>query len=172
MQVFFFRTLSAIFILVAESAFIPILFPADSCVSLIFVAVILWTLLLGFRSSLWVTLPMLLVAETVFYSRVGPLLAFGLGLSALTAYLSFWVHYEQKGLTWIWYALIAASGTLLWHVLMNGWTGGWSKAWIESVISVYVTALIIFPLFSAMLSRSERFLTFHKREAFQKIRTS
>jgi hypothetical protein len=171
MQVFFFRTLAILLLITLDIAFVQVLVPAGTVVSLVWLAVISWTLILGFTASIWITIPLLFIMEAIFYPLVGPLVIFGLLLSAATAYFSLWVvQYKSEGFSWLWYAVMAAIGTLGWQIVANGWQSVMVGREFGQLLSLLLSALIFFPLVSGALSRMEQFLARNKQEAFQKIR--
>lgn len=118
MKIFFLR-LGAIFILVMlQVSFLDILFPWFHVPLLILASIVAWTLVVGFPGSLWMTVSLSLLFDSVSVGSVSSFSLYAVLLAYTTSFLSRRLLVEHRGLGLGLYALFAAGGALGYQLLV------------------------------------------------------
>lgn len=106
MQVFFFRSLMllALFFLGAFTA--GLTDNNYSAICIWYLAIVAWTLLLGFRKALWIVLPFLLLSDILWDGKLGAVFFMGFFLAMATTYLSARIETRSEILQWLLYSSV------------------------------------------------------------------
>ena len=144
-------------------------------IALWFVALVSWTLLLGFRRALFIIIPFLLFADVLWDAKIGMLFLAGFLTTTGTAYVAVRIEDRSQLLqTAVYSLMIAFFATLVTWIPM-----GWPRALftpdnlviISKVFAVQLTsaALLFIPFFT-LFRRIEAGLDTSYREQSKKIR--
>jgi hypothetical protein len=169
MKNFFIRGGIAGLVLMLENSFLAHLFSSFLITPLVFMALVAWTLTLGFRKALLVNIPLLFVADVFFDGHLGFFFLIGFLLTAVTSFLSVRISQPFTFLSFCVYSVLIASFATLFVFAEQR----------EVLIGLFSIQVISYKVLSTLLCYGpilwlivtvEHFLDQSDREAFKKIR--
>ena len=131
------------------------------------IAVILWTIILGFRSSLVITLPILILNDIFLDGTLGQPLFFQFALVVLVAFISVRIEKSARLLAFGIYAALIATTILL---EQKGWWAPYGITDAAQWLRTFLLSFALFPLVRSLIVWVEQKLDTSYRKAAEKIR--
>jgi hypothetical protein len=138
-------------------------------------AVAIWTLILGYRKSLLIVIPFLLLADVLWDGKVGAVFLVGFLLGTATTYLTVRIETRSRTLQMLIYSLLIGLASSLAIGASLGITSATemlSTLGFLPKVSViqFLAAAIFFPIVSWIIQGAEKWLDTSYREQMKKIR--
>ncbi len=138
-------------------------------------AVAVWTLFLGYRKSLFIVIPFLLLADVLWDGKVGPVFLAGFLLGTAATYLTVRIETRSRTLQTLIYSLLIglasslAIGASFGIIMAPEALSGLAFLLKMSVIQFFAAA-VFFPALSWTIQGAEKWLDTSYREQMKKIR--
>ena len=108
MKIYLLRFGVILLLIFLQLSFLDIIFPWFHAPLLLLTSVIAWTLIVGFPESLWMTLPLSLMFDSVTFGAVSGFSLYAIFLSYVTSFFSRRLLIERQGFSLILYAVFAS----------------------------------------------------------------
>jgi hypothetical protein len=167
MQGFFYRFALVLVLFFLQAFWQAAFLRWGDALQIVLIAVILWTIILGFRSSLIITLPILLLNDIFLDGARGRPLFFQFALVVLVAFLSVRIEKSARLLTFSIYAALVATTILL---EQKGWWAPYGIADAAQWLRTLLLSFVLFPLIRGLIVWVEQKLDTSYRKAAEKIR--
>lgn len=175
MQVFFFRSLVLLALFFLGSLVASLTAENYSALTVWFIAITAWTLLLGFRRALFIILPFLLLADVLWDGRIGELFLGGFLLATATTYLAVRIGTHSELLRWAIYSVLVSffASLVVWISLAwpNLWLTGGNFVIFGKIFlwQLFLTLILYVPIFTG-IRKIENFLDTSYQDQSKKIR--
>lgn len=117
MKVIVFRVFFTLILVILQISFFDILFPWPQAPVFLLITVAAWTLVLGFPRSLYMTVPLTLVFDSVAYGAVSWFSLYAVLFAYGNSFLSRRLLIEHRALSLALYSLFAAGGVLMYQAI-------------------------------------------------------
>lgn len=181
MKVFFLRVSLMLIFVILQLSFFDILFPWPQAPVLLLVAVVVWTLVLGFPRSLYLTVPLTLFLDSASYGAVSWVSLYAVLLAYGTSFLSRRLLIEHRGLSLALYAFFTAASIFAYQsltpfvsrssigALVKDATSSPFPSW-SIVFFTFLFSCFLFPLVYFILKRFENHIEFIAQKQFLNVR--
>ncbi len=179
MKYLLFRFFLLSFFVLFQFSFFDILFPWFRAPIFLFGAVVSFTLVRGFPQSLFMTVPLILLFESISLGAVTWLSLYAVLFSYGTSFLSRRLLIEHQGIGLGLYAIVSYGGVVLYQFLFSlflferGVSHAFQSALLPSVESLVVSFFFSLPIFSVTyigIQRFEKYLEFLEQRRFLNVR--
>lgn len=179
MKAFLFRIIFLLLVVLLQLSFFDILFPWFQAPLFLLGVVVVFTLIRGFPGSLWMTVPLILLFESISVSTVTWLSLYAVFFSYGTSFLSRRLLIEHQGLGLGLYALVSYGGALLYQssfaffLFERGASESLRSMVTPSFESLFFSLLLSLPVFAVtyiVIQRFEKYLELLEQRKFLNIR--
>ncbi|MDO8565711.1 MAG: hypothetical protein Q7S04_00805 [Candidatus Moranbacteria bacterium] len=155
MKIFFLRLFFILSLVFFQFSFFNILFSRVSVPIILIVAVVAWTLIVGFPRVLYMVIPLSIFFDIASFGALGALTLYAVPLAYATDFLSRRLLAEHHGMGMILYALFASLGSFGYGVFHFVFTRGSSFLWSAETVTRFFRATgfleLLLPIFSSVV---------------------
>ncbi|MDP2837697.1 MAG: hypothetical protein Q8O53_00260 [Candidatus Moranbacteria bacterium] len=180
MKIFFLRTLFLLFLVFLQISFFDILFSWFRAPLFLLGVVVIFTLVRGFPSALFMTIPLTLLFDTISLGAVTWFSLYAVIFSYGTSFLSRRLLIEHRGMGLGLYALVAYGGAFLYQALFSfimytyfaksSFASPELIPSVESLIFSLVVESLLFVLMYFVVSRAEEYFSHINQQQFRSVR--